>query len=139
MTVSCLLGYALGARSAATARRFVGEDGLRRAGAIAERYGDLAIVLSRPVPVLAEASIIFAGLMRMPFPRFFWICAGSNLGVALGYAAIGAFSMRVESFLLAFLGAMALPGLAALGARLWLGKRPPARPSDRASDPPAQS
>ena len=44
----------------------------------------------------------------------------NNLGVAIGYAAIGAFSMRLDSFLLAFAGSLALPGLAMLAARLWL-------------------
>jgi hypothetical protein len=43
--------------------------------------------------------------------------------VAAGYAALGAYSMRVDSFLLAFAGAMIVPGLAALAAKLWLNVR----------------
>lgn len=126
MMVSCLIGYLIGARSSNRARRFVGEDSLRRASAVAERYGSLAIVLCRPVPVMAEASVILAGLMKAPFTPFLATCAWSNLGVALGYAAIGAFSMQVESFLAAFLGAMALPALAALAARMLFKSKPPA-------------
>ena len=48
------------------------------------------------------------------------VTSWSNAGIALGYAAIGAYSMRVDSFLLAFLGAMVVPGLAMLAGRLWL-------------------
>ena len=121
MTVSCLIGYVIGAKSAGAARRFVGPDGLTRASALADRYGEMMLVVSRPVPVLAEASVIFAGLVRTPFGRFFAMVAWSNLGIAIAYAAIGAFSMQAESFLVAFLGAIALPGFAVLAARLWFG------------------
>lgn len=124
MTVSCVIGYFIGAWSAGGARRLLGESGVRRAAELAASYGQLAIVLCRPVPVLAEATVIFAGLIRSPFARFLATCVWSNLGVALGYAAIGAFAMRVDSFIPAFLGAIVLPGLAAVGARLWLGHWP---------------
>ena len=123
MMMACLFGYALGARAAGAARRFVGEDGLRRADALMRRYGDYTIVLCRPVPVLAEASVIFAGLVGAPFGRFVLLSALSNLGIALGYAAFGAFSMRIDSFLAAFLGALILPGVAILIARLTFGRR----------------
>ncbi|HEY7497831.1 MAG TPA: VTT domain-containing protein [Vicinamibacterales bacterium] len=122
MTSACLLGYALGARASGAARRFVGEEGLRRADGLARRYGDWTLVMCRPVPVLAEASVIFAGLVGAPFGRFFWICALSNLGIALGYAAFGAFSMSLNSFLVAFLGALVVPGAAMLIARLTFTK-----------------
>lgn len=123
MTLSCAIGYAIGARSSRLARRLVGEDGLLRARDVAARYGDLAIVLCRPVPVIAEASVIFAGVTRTPPARFMLVCALANLGVAAGYAAVGAYSMSVDSFLLAFAGAMAIPGLAWLVARAFLPKQ----------------
>src|SRR5690606_14596745 len=56
MTISCAVAYAIGARSVALTRWIVGDDGLRRAAGVATRYGDFALVLCRPVPVLAEAS-----------------------------------------------------------------------------------
>jgi len=123
MTVACGLGYGFGRLSAGPARRFVGEAGVARATDLAARYGSYAIVLCRPVPVLAEASVIVAGLIRAPLGRFLHVTIWSNLGIALVYAAIGAFAMRVESFLLAFAGAIVVPGLAFLASRLWLGRR----------------
>lgn len=122
MTASCIVGYLVGARSAGAAQRFVGEDGLRRAADIADRYGAFAIVLCRPVPVFAEGSVIFAGLVRTPFGRFLAVSAASNLGVALGYSAIGAYSMRADSFLLAFIGSLLVPGIGILVAKMWLGR-----------------
>lgn len=121
MMVACLLGYALGARASGLARRFVGEAGLERAGVLVRRYGTWTIVLCRPVPVLAEASVIFAGLVRAPFRRFLALTALSNLGIAVGYAAFGAFSMRVDSFLLAFVGALIIPGVVMGIVRITIG------------------
>jgi len=132
MTISCALAYAIGARSSRLARRIVGEEGLERARDVAARYGDLAIVLCRPVPVVAEASVVFAGVTKAPPARFLLVCALANLGVAAGYAAIGAYSMSVDSFLLAFAGAMAFPGLAWLVARALLPR--PEDAGDRTSE-----
>lgn len=117
MMAGCLIGYWVGRRSTPLAQRLVGAEGLLRAGKLANRHGPWAVVLCRPVPVLAEATVVFAGLVRAPLARFLTLTAWSNLGIAAGYAAIGAYSMRVESFLLAFIGAIAVPGLALLLAR----------------------
>jgi len=121
MMVACLLGYGLGARASGLARRFVGEAGLERADRLVRRHGDWTIVMCRPVPVLAEASVIFAGLVGAPFARFLALTALSNLGVAIGYAAFGAFSMSVDSFLVAFLGALLIPGVVMGIARVTIG------------------
>jgi uncharacterized membrane protein YdjX (TVP38/TMEM64 family) len=120
MTIGCAIGYAFGSRAAGAARKLVGSDGLARAAGVMEQYGTWALVLCRPIPVLAESSIVFAGLVRTPVGPFLWLTTLSNLGIAIAYAAVGAFSMRVQSFLLTFIAALALPGLAMLAGRLWL-------------------
>src|SRR5688572_10404518 len=123
MSVSCLVGYMIGARSSRAASRFVGEARLTRASVLADRFGDLAIVICRPTPVLAEATVILAGIVKAPMGRVLALSIAANLGVAAGYAAIGAYSMRMDSFLLAFLGSLVVPGLALLAGRVWLGGR----------------
>lgn len=127
MTVSCALAYVVGARSSRLAGRLVGAEGLARAARVADRYGLAALALCRPVPVLAEASVIFAGVMRVPLAKFIAICAWSNLGIAVVYAAIGAYAMRADSFLLAFAAAMAFPAIAWLIARVWSARMQPRR------------
>ncbi|MET7694674.1 VTT domain-containing protein [Streptomyces sp. NPDC005483] len=122
MTVSCALGYVVGARSASLTRRLVGEAGLARAADRARRHGLVALALCRPVPVLAEASVVLAGTTRVRPGRFLLVCAWSNLGVAVVYAGVGAWSVSVNSFALAFLAAMAFPGLALLVTRPWAGR-----------------
>jgi membrane protein DedA with SNARE-associated domain len=76
------------------------------------------IVICRAVPVLAEASVLFAGVTRMPFRRFLLLAGLSNLGIAVTYSAVGAYALEAESFLLAFAGAIILPGIAMLVAHL---------------------
>jgi uncharacterized membrane protein YdjX (TVP38/TMEM64 family) len=118
MMGACVMGYAIGTWTSGAARRFVGDEGLARAERLVNRYGDWTIVLCRPVPVLAEASVIFAGLINAPFKKFLILTMWSNVGVAAGYAAFGAFSMSIDSFVLAFLGSLLLPGIAIAVSRL---------------------
>jgi uncharacterized membrane protein YdjX (TVP38/TMEM64 family) len=106
MMAGCLVAYALGAR----------------ASGAAERYGNWTIVICRPVPVLAEATILAAGLVRAPLGRVLLLAGAANLGIAAGYAAVGAFAMRVDSFLLAFVGAILIPAVALGVARVAFGR-----------------
>jgi uncharacterized membrane protein YdjX (TVP38/TMEM64 family) len=119
MTIGSMFAYALGTRGAPVAKRLVGEDGLTNAERLFRQYGDIAIVVCRPIPVLAEASVVFAGLTRASYSRFLLLNALSNLGIAFGYAAFGAYSLRLDSFLVAFIGALLVPGLLLAGARLF--------------------
>jgi uncharacterized membrane protein YdjX (TVP38/TMEM64 family) len=123
MMAGCLLAYVVGVRAVGAARWIVGADNLARSEALMRKYGESAIVLCRPVPVLAEATVIFAGIVRAPFARFAALTAVSNLGVALGYSAFGAFSMRINSFVVAFLGAILLPGIVLGISRITFGRR----------------
>jgi uncharacterized membrane protein YdjX (TVP38/TMEM64 family) len=123
MTIGCAIGYAFGAKAAGAARRMVGEDGLARASTVMDRHGSWALVVCRPIPVLAESSVVFAGLVHSPVQSFVWMTTLSNLGFALAYAAVGAYSMEVQSFLLTFVAALALPGAAMLAGKLWLTRQ----------------
>ena len=103
-----MVGYALGLRyGRAVALRCVGEDELQRVAAAHKRFGDATIVALR------------AGLSAMPLTRFVLLTALANLGIAVTYAAVGAFAVDANSFLLAFTGSIMLPGLAMLLARLF--------------------
>ena len=119
MTAACLVGYLLGATAGReVTRRFVGEEELQRASRAQDRFGNWVVVIFRAVPVLAEASVLFAGVTRMPFRRFVFLATLSNLGIALTYSAVGAYALEVESFFLAFACAIVVPGVATLIARL---------------------
>jgi uncharacterized membrane protein YdjX (TVP38/TMEM64 family) len=113
MTISCIIGYVLGAKIGTPVSKWlVGANDLLRLEKLQNRYGDWIIVMSRAVPVLAEASIFTAGIGRMRLKRFIILILLSNLGISIAYSFIGAYSGHVNSFLLAFAGAILLPGVA---------------------------
>jgi uncharacterized membrane protein YdjX (TVP38/TMEM64 family) len=115
MTVSCIAGYWLAATFGhPVANRIVGEDELERLKELSLRLGDWVIIICRPVPMLAEASVIFAGLSHTPLPRFLLLTTLSNIAISAVYAAVGAFSASVNSFLLAFFGSILIPAIAML-------------------------
>lgn len=120
MTIGSLLGYWFGiVAGERIVRKTTGDAELARVAALFNRFGAWAIVLSRPVPVLAEASVIAAGSFRMPFPLFVLTSTMSNLGISAMYVYAGAMQ-GTESFVLVFLAAIGLPGISMLLMR-WFG------------------
>ena len=118
MAVSCAIGYWLGARAGrAAAGGLVGAGQLARMESLGARWGSWIVVVCRPVPVLAEVSVVFAGMGRMPVGRFALLCGLSNLAISVVYALVGAFASHVDSFLFAFAASVLVPGLAMLAAR----------------------
>jgi uncharacterized membrane protein YdjX (TVP38/TMEM64 family) len=110
MWLGCLVGYGMGRKMAQKpVQRLVGAQEYETISALMARYGDRTIALCRAVPVLAEASVLLAGMFGMPFRRFALLTAVSNLGISLVYAAVGAYSVQTGSFLLAFAGAILVP------------------------------
>jgi len=76
------------------------------------------LVLTRPIPVLAEASVLLMGTTRLEWWRFLVAVGLSNLGIAAAYAALG---NRVQ-LPVAIAAAVALPLVsAAVARRLWPG------------------
>jgi uncharacterized membrane protein YdjX (TVP38/TMEM64 family) len=118
MSAACVLGYLLARRAgAAGISRWLGEEDVEALRSARAKWQDGVVVLFRPIPVLAEASVFFAGLTKMPFRRFFLLTALSNLGVSAVYAAAGAAGAELNSFLLAFASAIAVPAVFLLFAR----------------------
>jgi uncharacterized membrane protein YdjX (TVP38/TMEM64 family) len=113
MTLACIVGYAIGRRAGrSTANALVGETELQRAEQLLEGHGDWAVVALRGVPVLAEASVVVAGTVRMPFARFLLVSTLANAGISATYAAAGAIALERRSLALAFAAAVGVPLLA---------------------------
>lgn len=113
MTVSCLIGFSLAIFAGRPlVLRLMGELEMHRLEELSKRFGNWIIVICRPVPVLAEASVLFVGLGHMSALRFIILSTLSNLGVSAVYAAIGAYSANMNSFFLAVAGSVLVPGVA---------------------------
>ncbi len=118
MQSGALAGYGVGRWAGRrVAARIVGERELRRAAGAHARWGGLFLIASRAVPVLAEGSVVIAGVASMPLLRFF-VCVGmSNLAIAAVYAGVGAYVRDVNTFLMAFAASILLPGSLMLAHR----------------------
>lgn len=104
MTFGCWLGYRAGRMARGQA------DG--RLSDLWGRYGEWTLILTRAVPVLAEAAVLFAGMSEMPMRRFMVLTTLANIGIGTLYAAVGAYAMEWNSFLGAFLGSLLVPAVA---------------------------
>jgi uncharacterized membrane protein YdjX (TVP38/TMEM64 family) len=113
MTLGCVAGYALGVSAGRLlALRVVGEAELERAKRLFESVGPVALIVTRAVPVLAEAGTLAAGAARMPLLSFLVSTSLANAAVAAAYAAVGAAAASSQSFLILFLGLALVPALA---------------------------
>ena len=93
-------------------KRLLGANELLRLEKIQNKYGDWIIILSRAVPVLAETSILTAGIGRMPFRRFILLVLLSNLGISIVYSLLELIrSILIHSYWRSS-GAIILPGAA---------------------------
>ena len=110
MTLCCQVGYGIGrACGRPLVARMVGAPALEEVAGHVRAGGHWALGALRPIPVLAEASVLLAGLARMSPARFSVITSLANLGVSLVYCALGAAALQIGSPLLAVAGTIVLP------------------------------
>lgn len=107
---AALAGYGIGIRSERLGRRWLGEEALTRANALFRRYGMMAVVVSRPIPILAEAVSIVAGISRMPAKRFLPAALLGLLPTTVIYAVAGAYALNFKSGLYVLIAVMGLAG-----------------------------
>lgn len=127
-TAASWLGMTLGAALAfglvrafgrPLARRLAGPEELDRLDALSARFGPLVLVLARPVPVFAEASVILMASSQLPWWRFAAAVGLSNLGIAAAYALLG----DAVQLPVALAASIAIPLLAAAVVRWWWPRR----------------
>jgi len=112
-----LLGFELARRHGRrVSARLVGAGQLERMEIVFERYGAVAIILSRPVPVLMETLSLVAGLARMQRGTFLATSLLGTIPACLIYAFAGASAKDAGSLIPAFAAALAVP---AVGWGLW--------------------
>jgi uncharacterized membrane protein YdjX (TVP38/TMEM64 family) len=110
MTLGTLAGYLLGRTlGLPIARRLVSGSEIEIASRRLQRRTTGALVVMRAVPVLAEASVLMAGVFRVDPWRFFISTFLANVGISAAYCAVGALALSLNSFALAFAGAIAIP------------------------------
>jgi len=110
--VSGMVGYAVGHSFKRLITRAASESELKKADSLVSRWGLFAVILTRPIPILAETVTICAGAARMPFRRFVLGAFAGTLPITLIYAAAGAFASTFSAGLISAAAVLVLSGLA---------------------------
>ena len=116
-----LVGFGLGRRSGALVARLVPEEEQRRANNLLERWGDLAIVVTRPVPIVAETVAVLAGTSQLTWRRMTLATLGGALPASLLYAVTGATAATFDNAVLIF-GLVLLVAGAFWALGRWMGR-----------------
>ncbi|MGD9855913.1 MAG: TVP38/TMEM64 family protein [Planctomycetaceae bacterium] len=117
MTLGAVTGFALARRLGRPfADRFGGDD-VSRLQDVSRRYGPAALLVTRALPLLAEACVLLLGAMRLPWRGFLPPVVLSNLAISLTYAAFGAFFKERDALPAAIAASVLLPLIAAIVVR----------------------
>lgn len=99
---AALTGFALGRRGGVWLERIVSPEERAKVEQMLERWGALAIVVTRPVPLLAETTAIMAGASAMSWQRVTAASFAGSLPMALLYALTGSVAASFQNGALMF-------------------------------------
>lgn len=125
MSLGCIVGYWAGARFGPPfVARLVTQRDLSRLQRHFRLRANWALAACRPVPVLAEASTLLAGLSALPIAHFLLITTSANAGISIVYAVAGATARSGPTMaVLTVAASCALPAIAIVVARFRTGER----------------
>lgn len=99
---AALFGFAIGRRGGRLMERLVTPSERERADRLLKRWGALAIIVTRPVPLLAETIAIMAGTSSLGWGRVALASLAGSLPPALLYAITGASVANLQNTTLVF-------------------------------------
>jgi uncharacterized membrane protein YdjX (TVP38/TMEM64 family) len=110
-TGAALFGFWIGRRGEKFLKRLMTAEERERANRLLEHWGMLAIIMTRPIPLLAETVAITAGASPLGWGRTALAALAGSLPPALLYAFTGASAGRFENTALMFLFVLFITGL----------------------------
>ena len=118
MNLGATVGFVLaGQLGRPLAERWSSPQDLQQTEDLCQRYGSFFLVLTRAIPVLAEAAVLLVGLHRMPWRQFLPPVILSNLGIAVAYSLLGNYSAKHHWLPAALAISVALPLLLTMAVR----------------------
>lgn len=121
MNLGATLGFALARRwGRPFALWFSKAEDLAQMKQISDQYGPFVLVMTRAMPVFAEAAVLISGIHQLAWRRFLPAVLLSNLGIAVAYSAFGDFAERHQWLPLALGVSVGIPVVVAALARRWL-------------------
>ena len=126
---SFALGFALGRRGEPVVTRLVPEEERRRADRFLLRWGTVGVVLSRPVPLLAETVSFMAGASPLRWRAALGAAALGCVPAAAVYAVAGALAASFATGAVVFVAVVVVAAVVAAvvarsGRAVPLGRRP---------------
>lgn len=124
-TGATLVGFGLGRRGGALLARFVSIQERVAADRLLQRWGALAIIVTRPVPLLAETVAVLAGASTLGWGKATLAALVGTAPPAVIYALAGAAPTGAGGGALLFIVVMAVAGVTWLAERRlgrWLGR-----------------
>ena len=110
-TGAAMFGFAIGRRGGTALEWIVSPAERARANSVLERWGPLAITITRPVPVLAETVAIMAGTSSMSWRSLIVSSVAGSLPPALLYALTGAAVADLQNTALMFVVVLLVAGM----------------------------
>jgi uncharacterized membrane protein YdjX (TVP38/TMEM64 family) len=101
-TGAVLVGFAIGRRGGPLLARLMTIEELEQAERLLTRWGVLAIIVTRPIPLLAETTAIVVGTSRLGWGRTTLAALAGSLPGALLYALAGAGAASFQNAALVF-------------------------------------
>jgi len=97
-----LAGFFIGRHGGQVLNRFVPAEEQHRANHMLNEWGVLAIIVTRPIPLLAETTAIMAGASPMRWRSMVLATLAGSVPVAVLYALTGATAANLDNGILAF-------------------------------------
>lgn len=113
-----LFGFWIGRRGGRRLERVMTRTERERADELLRRWGALAVIVTRPVPILAETVSIMAGASSMGLGRVALAVLAGSLPPALVYALAGAAAANFQSTALIFVFVLLAAGFFWMISRL---------------------
>jgi uncharacterized membrane protein YdjX (TVP38/TMEM64 family) len=125
---AAMFGFWIGRRGGKLLERLVTPLERERADLLLKRWGTLAIIVTRPVPLLAETVAIMAGASPMGWGRTALAALAGSLPPALLYALTGASAGKFQNTALMFVFVLLVTGFFWMVGRRVTPERKTARP-----------
>jgi uncharacterized membrane protein YdjX (TVP38/TMEM64 family) len=138
LMLGATVGFAL-ARwlGAPLVQRMCSSDDQQRLQDLAANHGTKALVLTRALPILAEATVLMFGAAKLPWRQFWPAVTLANLGLAIAYATLGWLGQTEGAAMWALYASVLIPLTATFATRWWWPVSEPRDYLKAADEPPA--
>jgi uncharacterized membrane protein YdjX (TVP38/TMEM64 family) len=95
MTVGAVLGFLISRNAGPVLlKRLASPEDLARLRELSRLYGGNLLIITRPLPLLAEAAVVLAGSIQQPWSQFLIPVGISNAFIAVAYVVLGSIAEK---------------------------------------------